>query len=162
MALIKCKECGKTISDEAKSCPNCGSPTEKSKNKRVKIFKLAFTIGIIIVALIVFCLVFIGVRHNSDSYIYGQQAISIINDFKERKISNHDAIKQLDSLRDEIKSVTEEMDSESNKYQKLFMIRIYVDGASNELLSLDGPSSYELDEIINSIKKKTFNFYFLF
>ena len=26
MALIKCSECGKEISDKAKSCPNCGSP----------------------------------------------------------------------------------------------------------------------------------------
>lgn len=24
MALIKCRECGKDISDKAKSCPNCG------------------------------------------------------------------------------------------------------------------------------------------
>ena len=26
MALIKCEECGKEISDKAKSCPNCGCP----------------------------------------------------------------------------------------------------------------------------------------
>lgn len=26
MALIKCKECGKEISDQAKSCPHCGCP----------------------------------------------------------------------------------------------------------------------------------------
>jgi len=26
MALIKCPECGKEISDKAVSCPNCGSP----------------------------------------------------------------------------------------------------------------------------------------
>ena len=26
MALITCKECGQTISDKAKSCPNCGCP----------------------------------------------------------------------------------------------------------------------------------------
>ena len=26
MALIKCPECGKEISDKAKSCPNCGAP----------------------------------------------------------------------------------------------------------------------------------------
>lgn len=28
MALIKCKECGKEISDKAKTCPNCGCPIE--------------------------------------------------------------------------------------------------------------------------------------
>lgn len=26
MALIKCPECGKEISDAAESCPNCGYP----------------------------------------------------------------------------------------------------------------------------------------
>lgn len=26
MALIKCPECGKEISDNARKCPNCGNP----------------------------------------------------------------------------------------------------------------------------------------
>jgi DNA-directed RNA polymerase subunit RPC12/RpoP len=26
MALIKCSECGKEVSDKATSCPNCGAP----------------------------------------------------------------------------------------------------------------------------------------
>ena len=29
MALIKCKECGRVISDKAITCPNCGAPVEK-------------------------------------------------------------------------------------------------------------------------------------
>lgn len=35
MALIKCNECGKEISDKAESCPNCGYKV-KNNNKRVK------------------------------------------------------------------------------------------------------------------------------
>ncbi len=31
MALIKCPECGKKISDKAKSCPQCGFPLEELK-----------------------------------------------------------------------------------------------------------------------------------
>lgn len=31
MALIKCPECGKEISDMAKSCPNCGFPINRDK-----------------------------------------------------------------------------------------------------------------------------------
>lgn len=30
VALIKCSECGKEISDQAPSCPGCGAPTAKS------------------------------------------------------------------------------------------------------------------------------------
>lgn len=32
MALIKCKECGKEISDQASSCPNCGCPVSDGTN----------------------------------------------------------------------------------------------------------------------------------
>jgi|ERR1041384_6337393 hypothetical protein len=31
MALIKCPECGKEISDQAAVCPNCGAPNKSSK-----------------------------------------------------------------------------------------------------------------------------------
>lgn len=31
MPLIKCPECGKDISSEAKNCPNCGNPLYKRK-----------------------------------------------------------------------------------------------------------------------------------
>lgn len=29
MAMIKCKECGKDISNQAASCPHCGAPVKK-------------------------------------------------------------------------------------------------------------------------------------
>ena len=36
MALIKCYECGKEISDKAPSCPHCGAPKLVAANKKVK------------------------------------------------------------------------------------------------------------------------------
>ena len=33
MALIKCSECGKEVSDKAKACPNCGNPIASPRNK---------------------------------------------------------------------------------------------------------------------------------
>jgi len=41
MALIKCEECGKDISDKAFTCPNCGCPISsnysvKEENKKSK------------------------------------------------------------------------------------------------------------------------------
>ena len=32
MALIKCLECGKEISDKAETCPSCGHPVKKIQN----------------------------------------------------------------------------------------------------------------------------------
>lgn len=34
MALIKCKDCGKMISNEANCCPNCGRPTAIYKEEK--------------------------------------------------------------------------------------------------------------------------------
>lgn len=36
MALIKCPECGKEISDKAESCPNCGCPIEKMEKTLIE------------------------------------------------------------------------------------------------------------------------------
>lgn len=42
MALIKCSECGKDVSDRAKICPNCGCPVEKFPDeKRFPLLTLA-------------------------------------------------------------------------------------------------------------------------
>ena len=36
MALIKCSECLKEISENAKTCPHCGNPIKKIKPKKEK------------------------------------------------------------------------------------------------------------------------------
>ena len=50
MALIKCKECGRKISNKAKKCPHCGvTLIEKEKtNKNLKIILIATLIIIIV------------------------------------------------------------------------------------------------------------------
>ena len=32
MALIKCSECGRDVSDKATACPNCGAPVQVISN----------------------------------------------------------------------------------------------------------------------------------
>ena len=42
MALIKCYECGETVSDLAKSCPHCGAPNQtKEQEKSSYVSKLS-------------------------------------------------------------------------------------------------------------------------
>ena len=42
MALIKCEECGKEVSDKAKTCPNCGCPiSEEKEESKVIIYGLS-------------------------------------------------------------------------------------------------------------------------
>lgn len=55
MALIKCEECGKEISDNAGVCPHCGNPIKpveiEATSKKWKVVKIiswsAFIIGIL-------------------------------------------------------------------------------------------------------------------
>lgn len=55
MALIKCPECGKEVSDKVNVCPHCGY--EIKKQKRVK--KLPIIVGIVVVFVI---LVLVGIK----------------------------------------------------------------------------------------------------
>ena len=40
MALIKCNECGKEVSEFAKTCPVCGAPINVDTTVKIKIFPL--------------------------------------------------------------------------------------------------------------------------
>ena len=64
MALIKCPECGKEISSQARSCPHCGNPMFQVTKKESSPLKIILTIfGILaglglVVALIIFLIWF--------------------------------------------------------------------------------------------------------
>ena|ERR1700735_1722300 len=45
MALIKCKECGKEISSQAESCPNCGLVKKSSAMKALKVIALLILVS---------------------------------------------------------------------------------------------------------------------
>lgn len=62
MALIKCVECGKDISDTTEECIHCGAPTSisiKSKPKRHKKFIVFIIVGILILILIIVSVPFV-------------------------------------------------------------------------------------------------------
>lgn len=50
MALIKCPECGKEISDTATTCPHCGTKTnyQKKKSGWFALGLIIFIIGILL------------------------------------------------------------------------------------------------------------------
>lgn len=55
MALIKCSECGKEISDRASSCPNCGCPIDNVSKKRInKKIIIVFLVAILFICIFIF------------------------------------------------------------------------------------------------------------
>ena len=58
MALIKCVECDREISDKAKICPNCGCPLQNETDEIIKVsknFSKSKILTICIVALVLIC-----------------------------------------------------------------------------------------------------------
>ena len=45
MALIKCSECGKEVSDKASACPNCGAPVEIENNMQENNLKVGIEVA---------------------------------------------------------------------------------------------------------------------
>jgi hypothetical protein len=57
MALVPCRECGKEVSDQAESCPNCGIKTPSAKRRKIKL-----AIRALVVVLIVTIISVLGVK----------------------------------------------------------------------------------------------------
>lgn len=86
MALIKCPECGKKISDTAISCPNCGYNLSPKNQKKVTTVKTNLVrVGSILViignvlSLICFIIYFCMPEDEGDTLNYTIQPIVIIN-----------------------------------------------------------------------------------
>ena len=99
MALIKCTNCGHTISDKAVKCPNCGSPTEQESRKKTndqnsnkwKKHLLAFiAIAVVIGGLW-------GIWHMTDGFSLNEKSSSA----KESELSSNES-----ELQDSIKRET--------------------------------------------------------
>ena len=65
MALIKCSECGKEISDKAKKCPHCGTKY-KSENENDR---KGFPTGLMFILIVIFvAVIFIIMNYNKKDY----------------------------------------------------------------------------------------------
>lgn len=111
MALIKCPECGKEISDKTKKCPECGYPIKKLNKKfgtkRKIIISLIIVIGIIFIISITVIIIKLSngkstqqVEQQTQTEIvtetplndYEYAAINLVNKLKDR-LKNPDSLK---------------------------------------------------------------------
>lgn len=89
MALIKCPECGKEISDKAEECPECGYPLAQKKTKKVFDFlhnlSLKKRIGLIIFGIVCLGIVIFGLFFSIIG-IEDYSVISTINNISDGNI----------------------------------------------------------------------------
>lgn len=110
MAMTKCPECGKEVSDSAAMCPNCGygvkahfdsiciaEKIRESKNKKKKLIKIfAITGGITVVLLFVtFMAVFISPKGHK---IYTENDIAIYDSLRDRYLHIGDTRERIESI----------------------------------------------------------------
>ena len=87
MSLIKCKECQAKISDTARKCPKCGAKIHKSSSNKKWIIDIIFISIIIILFILMILFTCHYITINRSSYKYGEEALDILNSFKNNFIS---------------------------------------------------------------------------
>lgn len=155
MALIKCKECGKDISDTAKVCINCGAKTEKAKRDNKNIVKLGITILIIILLASV---IFAIYSHNPKIKVCNK-AINILEKYKKDEINTPKLMNKLKTLSNEAEALSKKArKSETQLDLSNISITLYL--MSNEISntyyywsSHAETSDSKIDEYIKNIKK---------
>ena len=81
MALVKCKECGNEISDQAITCPNCGAKTETAIHKKHNVIILLAVV--LIIGIIGISIYFI--KSNNPLYKYSKEAVKVLKNYKQNK-----------------------------------------------------------------------------
>ena len=99
MALIKCSECGKEISDKAKKCPHCGIKCKNENDVKVFPTSVMFILIVIFVAVIFLMMNYnkkdynnstSGIKENTNEIIGNE--IKTKNEFDKIKKSNNYSI----------------------------------------------------------------------
>ena len=106
MALIKCPECGKEISDQAPSCPHCGVVLKKAFSISDIPTGAWFAIVIVILGIFTYFLISPYTANPTDMpndvYEIGCDALQVVDDCIDMKISPSKARDDLDVYHDKL------------------------------------------------------------
>ncbi len=170
MALIKCTECGKKISDQASSCPNCGAPItqesviegkiniEESKSSN-KAILTAISIAAVFIILIVIVLSVSGGKPNDMDtmvYKYGLKALDATDDFLDLKISYDEVSDTVNECINEVEKINSETDVAEDDFVWADLTNLYL---GIQLAQRSSDDSYQkvLDarnDLASSLNKK--------
>ncbi len=151
MALIKCEECGKEISQKAELCPKCGRRVKKLINKSKIIAILMLVILIIGISIGIATIV----KNNSEISKYKKEAISIIKDYKKNEIKKEKAVQELVMISINARKTSNEIEEKgktipNKKAQKLDRMALIIYSISEDM-RLE-KSDEEIEEQIEELK----------
>lgn len=96
MALMKCPECGKEVSDKAEACPNCGYPIEENSKKQQarhsihigKKSQMFIVLSVVLIVILIVCFVSLKRRNVFKEYTdyIGQSYEKLSNDYDTQEI----------------------------------------------------------------------------
>ncbi len=148
--LVKCQECGKEISDEAKKCPNCGVITETTKDKKQKT-KKNIIIAIIFILIFVLLLgLIVFERTSNDLYKYSRQAIKVLEDYLDTGITSDEAKEKIDVIRNIVEAKYNEVKDVDDLSFKYNGLAIDLSSASWSLIKKDNS---KINKIIIELKE---------
>ncbi len=132
MAMIKCTECGREMSDKAASCPNCGCPIEEiiARLEEKKAFgnnnKKKGIIGVVVAIVVVLaiaggvCAWYFGVKVPRDQAALAyQEYLNEVQVFNDAIKKYNDAIDQYNNKAKEVIAVNDTFDEAINRAQAL-------------------------------------------
>ena len=123
MALVSCPECGKEISDAARSCPHCGHPIAQEPQPQdmppaPRKSKRAIIIAACVLALVAVVGIFVGVQQKraSDRAAY----IASLNELRAQTIRGGSVAEKMCNLTKQVwyNTIYEERDSITDKYTR--------------------------------------------
>lgn len=123
MALVSCPECGKEISDAARSCPHCGYPIAQEPQPQdmppaPRKSKRAIIIAACVLALVAVVGIFVGVQQKqaSDRAAY----IASLNELRAQTIRGGSVAEKMCNLTKQVwyNTIYEERDSITDKYTR--------------------------------------------
>lgn len=149
MAMIKCPECEKEISDTAKLCPHCGykikSPLKKGKALHIILAMCA----ILVVALVTF---WIGNKKPSaisdEAYEEAERAIKIVDRYIDGEIDVNELCEKLDGI---TYSTDENEEYADDDYVGMCILGLQIDASGIKFGTVD---TGELKESRDELAKK--------
>lgn len=120
--------------------------------KEDKTKKMAIVVGIIVALLAIIGLIAMTLPQSAQS-MYGEEAIRVLESYKNFTIDAKEAAKRIDDLADKIDKDMASEPKDSKKYHRLWSLWLDLNSVYFELNYKSGVAGYEIDKAINKIKK---------